>query len=95
MNKKIHLVCDDTIFDLDLRSDETNRWGGSIISNLHGNEWERELASGADSFGVAVDVLESLILAHACAGVNIESDDYKKGLQVTLEVVGDRYTEEE
>lgn len=32
-----------------------------------------------------IDVLESIVLAHACAGVDIEQPEYFKGLEVTLE----------
>jgi hypothetical protein len=32
--------------------------------------------------------IESLILSHACAGVNIESKEYRQGIQNTLDSIG-------
>lgn len=33
----------------------------------------------------ALDMLESIVLAHACAGVDIETEEYIEGINTTLE----------
>lgn len=40
------------------------------------------------AFNRAIGVIESLVLAHACAGVNVEADNYQKGLNTVLEAIG-------
>ena len=39
----------------------------------------------------AVDALESLILGHACAGLDISSPAYEKGLKSCLEALANHY----
>ena len=51
--------------------------GGAVISS---NMKELE-APGNDLFNSAVDGLESIILAHFCAGVDITSKNYKEGIK--------------
>mgnify|MGYP006865102700 CR=1 FL=1 len=36
----------------------------------------------------AIDAIESLILTHACAGVNVEDEKYQKGIAYALDAVG-------
>ena len=38
----------------------------------------------------ALDAVEWLVLAHACAGVDVESDAYLEGLNTTLEGIDNR-----
>jgi hypothetical protein len=45
--------------------------GGSIVSKLRDHHITR----------AKTDAIESLILGHACAGLNISSYQYRKGLQ--------------
>ena len=55
---------------------------GSITSDLR--------AAGTASnrqFNAAIDGLESLILAHACAGVNVESPAYVEGIETAVEAI--------
>lgn len=40
---------------------------------------------GDSMFMDAIDAIESLILAHACAGVDIESPEYIEGIQTAVE----------
>jgi len=58
--------------------------GGKITSNLHegdgGNAHDRE-------YEAAIDGIESLILAHACGGVDIASPAYVAGIQTAVEAV--------
>jgi hypothetical protein len=55
--------------------------GGSISSDLNDevdgeNEWE-----------ASVDALESLILAHACAGIDVTAPAYIEGIQTAVEAI--------
>ena len=60
--------------------------GGTVTSNLKvnpddedGEDWERS--------NLAVDVLESIVLAHACAGVDVKSRAYQEGLETALDAI--------
>ena len=55
---------------------------GAIASDLR--------AAGTASnrqFNTAIDGLESLILAHACAGVDVESPAYVEGIETAVEAI--------
>ena len=39
----------------------------------------------------AADTIESMVLAHACAGVDVESPAYLEGLETAIEAVYHRY----
>lgn len=54
---------------------------GRITSSLHKGD------SGSDDsdYQAAIDGIESLILAHACAGVNIRDPAYLAGIQTAVE----------
>ena len=54
---------------------ETDNGNGKIVSSdFHEENDPPELKA-------ALDAIESLILAHACAGVNVESDAYIEGVR--------------
>jgi hypothetical protein len=57
--------------------------GGSIKSNL--KDYEDE---DADDYNSAIDGIESLILAHACAGVDVTAKAYVEGLETALDALG-------
>ncbi|MBX7102588.1 MAG: hypothetical protein K1X57_00805 [Gemmataceae bacterium] len=64
---------------------ETASHGGAILSNLKdGCEEPPEACIGC----AAIDGLESLILAHTCAGIDITADAYKEGIQTALDAIG-------
>lgn len=42
-------------------------------------------------YEIAISTLESIILAHACAGINIESPEYISGLQVSIDAICNNY----
>ena len=44
----------------------------------------------ADRYDNAIDTLSSLILAHACAGVDVESEAYVKGINTTLDAIANQ-----
>lgn len=68
---------------------------GSIIRgikeiNLAGLSLE-EIEESKELCG-ALDAIESLILAHACAGINVKNPKYIEGVQVTLDAVANNLT---
>ena len=52
--------------------------GGTIASDLKGDGDNSELTA-------AIDAIESLILAHACAGVDIADLAYVEGIETAVE----------
>jgi hypothetical protein len=54
--------------------------GGTITSDLHDE-------NDHDEYKAALDAIESLILAHACAGIDIKSPAYLEGVEVALAAV--------
>ena len=62
---------------------ETNKDGGTIVSDLKTN-----LAAVDDPFNRAMDGVESLILAAACEGIDIESPAFVKAVETAVEAVG-------
>jgi hypothetical protein len=40
-----------------------------------------------DAYDLMLDGIESLVLAHACAGVNVEDTEYMEGLNTALEAI--------
>lgn len=56
---------------------------GRISSNLKDGCDESDCLDCA-----AIDGLESLILAHACAGIDVTSAKYVEGIETALEAIG-------
>lgn len=66
------------------------RDGGGVITEQNG-DWERDNPNPDDAdYDAARDALECLILAHACAGVDVESKSYKEGVETALETLANR-----
>ena len=89
MTKTIILAC----YDIVVRLGEPDpdhpgvSLGGTITSSLH----EDESGSEDDSeYEAAIDGIESLILAHACAGVDVSAPAYAQGIQTAVEAASDR-----
>ena len=59
---------------------------GVCKSDLHGNVSKRN-----KQYHAAINALESLILAHACAGVDIETPAYLEGIETAVEAVVNEY----
>ncbi len=58
---------------------------GKRSGTIDWSEIQRDpTANGEDD---SVDAIESLILAHACAGVDVESDAYIEGVNTALETI--------
>jgi hypothetical protein len=64
--------------------------GGSISSNLHDHDFTFTDGEAAE-FDAAIDGLESLILAHACAGLDVTSKEYVEGIQTANEAIGNNF----
>ena len=54
---------------------------GAITSDL------RDRGDGSEDFCSAIDGLESLILAHACAGIDVEAPAYVEGIETAVEAI--------
>lgn len=44
-----------------------------------------------DPINGAIHAIESLILSHACAGIKVSSEEYKAGLETTIEAMFNYY----
>lgn len=70
---------------ISLNLSEADPADGSRSGIVAGSELSQ--ASDPDQ---AVEVLERLVLAHACAGVDVESAAYVQGLETVLEALDNR-----
>jgi hypothetical protein len=61
-----------------------NHCDGSQGADENNTETEEDAHERA-TYNAALDMLESLVLAHACAGINVESADYLTGVNTALE----------
>ena len=79
--KTIKLPCFGIILDVD----ENTPGGGTITSNLYPESPmdEDDVAQTA-----AYDAIESLILAHAGAGIDVESPAYIQGIETAVFALG-------
>ena len=77
--KRIKLPCHEIEVVLSF-NEEGEVDGGAISSNLQGEDAEED----AD-YNLAIDGIESLILGHACAGIDIESPAYLEGIETAVE----------
>ena len=57
--------------------------GGTINSPLKITPMDRE----DEAYNAMVDAIESLVLAHACAGVNVEAQEYIEGLNMAIDAI--------
>lgn len=55
-----------------------------LTSNLHVSE----LMASDLEYNAAIDGLESLVLAHACEGIDVTSVAYVKGIRTALDNIG-------
>jgi len=63
-----------------------------LLCDPNGNRWERGSISGSlvgpddgEIFEAMADAIESLVLAHACAGVQVDRLEYVEGVQTAIE----------
>ena len=84
-----------TLTDLELHAITPNRYGGgSITSDLHEvypsekdilPEVKKEQEIEIDLYNSAMDALESMILAHAIAGIDITTPAYLEGIKTAVQ----------
>ena len=60
---------------------------GTITSNLR----ESADTAAARLFNAAIDGLEALILAHACAGIDVASPAYIEGIETAVQAINNHY----
>jgi hypothetical protein len=83
--RKIQLPCYGITVTLARENGVEEPGSGSIVSDL------REPKNAANrQHNAAVDGLESLILAHACAGVDVESPAYVEGVETAVDAIANR-----
>lgn len=76
----IRLALDADWIELSLTyADARGRRSGSVSSSLHSSD------AGDDPFNAAMDAVESLVLAHACAGVDVTDHRYVEGLRTCID----------
>ena len=82
--RQIRLPCFGITVHLDRECNAGSRARGTITSQL------REPGRGTlvRAFNAAIDGLEALILAHACAGVDIASPAYVEGIETAVDAIG-------
>ena len=62
--------------------------GGVIETDFKAGDGDSE---GDDAYDHAIDGIESLLLAHAVAGVDVRSPQYVQGLEVALETMANHF----
>lgn len=72
-----------------LHCDESQ--AGGFQENEEDLETEDEMYERAE-YNKMMDALESLILGHACAGVNIESPGYLEGIETAVQAIAHQYS---
>jgi hypothetical protein len=68
-------------------TDDSGRQGGQIRSDLY----ETEDVQGGDLYNAAIDGIESMILAHACAGLDVTTEAYKEGIKTAVEACANNF----
>lgn len=83
MNKKLKITLSSgNTIDIELPANG----GGYIYSDLvRGNDFAEAV------YNAAIDGLESLILAHAVAGLDVESESYREGIETAVESINNNY----
>ena len=84
--RQICLPCYGIKIRLDRRGGDQESVCGLITSDLRQTTSKRNAQSR--KLIAAIDVLEALILAHACAGVDVESPAYIEGIETAVDAIG-------
>jgi hypothetical protein len=80
----IRLPCFGIIIRLDRKNTAETPGGGTISSDLR-IRGENTLANR--QYNTAIDGLEALILAHACAGLEVQAPAYVEGIETAVEAI--------
>lgn len=78
----ITVPCYDIKIELDEGTGEdAGRYGGGVLtSSLHEGD-----SDGHPELGAALDAIESLVLAHAVAGIDVASAAYVEGIETAVD----------
>ena len=79
----IHLPCYGITIRLVRSNTAAEPCSGTITSDLKGSA----RTAAERLYNAAIDGLESLILAHACAGVDVEALAYVEGIETAVEAI--------
>ena len=86
--RTIRLPCYGITIRLDRKNTAKTPGAGTITSDLK----TPGKSAGDRLFNAAIDGLESLILAHACAGVDVESPAYVEGIETAIEATTNHFS---
>jgi hypothetical protein len=81
--REIRLPCSGIRIRLDREHTPNSPGCSTIISDLHAPGRGTEVLA----FNAAIDGLESLILAHACAGVDVQAAAYVQGIETAVNAI--------
>ena len=84
VGRKIKLPCYGITLTLARENGVEEPGSGSIVSD------SRTQNAANRQYNAAIDGLESLILAHACAGVDVESPAYVEGIETAVDAIANR-----
>jgi hypothetical protein len=76
-------------YGISISSDPSNKSGASISSAM-----KKQDTLENKTFNTAVDGLESIILAHFCAGLDITSPAYLEGIETAYQALGNNIDED-
>jgi hypothetical protein len=77
--KELHLGC----YGIIISHNEGDKSGAAIVSEMKEPETSED-----NLFNSAVDALESIILAHFCAGIDVCSPAYLEGIETACQALG-------
>ncbi|MHC4224770.1 MAG: hypothetical protein ACYSUN_12325 [Planctomycetota bacterium] len=95
MAREMELPCFGIVVTLLPDMTEKGKYGGSIVSNLKEEDFkisDEDDNRLRDEYGAAIDGLESLILGHACAGIDITSPAYIEGIETAESAIGNNFS---
>ncbi len=82
--REIRLPCFGITICLDREATAEQPARGTIRSDLH----ERGRGRMIQKLNAAMDGLEALVLAHACAGIDVASPAYVEGIETAVDAIG-------
>jgi hypothetical protein len=85
--RTIRLPCHGISVRLNRKNTARTPGAGSITSDLK----DRGKTAAQRQYNAAIDGLESLILAHACAGLDVASPAYLEGVETAVEAITNHY----
>ena len=87
--KPLHFV---PSYDIAITLDGNN-WGTitSVKSGIKPDFTTSSLKGDDEVYNAAIDGLESIILAHACAGINVSDPAYLEGIETAVDAITNCY----